>query len=880
MPQEKLHHIILPEPPDILRFTSTFGGGGGKRIPERNRRIHADHLNKQFERAWKESESRFVISRAVRQGVYLEFRGSPGYDLVTKSLEDMRSKKIRLCNIRIEKEAKKNKKTGKLEELPVTCATVYVSKEKRQYFINKIKDYSRKENERGKPYLFTPPSFLGDFPGLNKIWKQRSSKIDPFTRSILPVIAGVGVKIYGKPKNANLINSIAEIHNALYIEAFWQGDKKDIPGEEPQWCEVWLNSDKPDVRKRFDKLTERQNIIQKSGFIKFPERTVNLIFSNNRQLEDLTRLSDDIAEFRKAKDTARFWTEIPNREQTEWVMDIKERLQVNKESSVSICILDTGVNNGHPLISPILDSADCQSSNPLWGSHDHDGHGTLMAGISGYGNLMEHLSGQTHVFINHLLESVKILPPRGRNEPELWGYLTSQCVSHAEIQAPDRKRIICMAITAPDNGERGKPSSWSGALDQITSGAEDGARRLMIVSAGNVTDFNLMSKYPDCQRTDPVQDPAQSWNSLVVGAYTQLTTITNQDLKDYKPIAQVNQLSPFSTTSLTWEDKWPIRPDIVMEGGNAAVDEGGLVEHSADDLCLISTFYKRQERLFERFNMTSAATSQAAHFAAQIQVLYPEYWPETIRALIVHSAKWPEELIRQFAEDDSKTQLKNVLRACGYGVPDLERALYSAMNSLTLISQAEIQPYEKHKGRNRTRDMHLYDLPWPQEVLAELQEVEVEMRVTLSYFIEPGPGEIGWKDRYRYPSYTLRFDINSPLETKEQFVRRINAEARDEGESHSETSSASNRWLIGKARNKGSIHSDIWRGTAADLAESHYIAVFPRIGWWRERAYLGKCKSKARYSLIVTIETPGHEVDIYTPVAQKLKITIPITTSL
>ena len=38
-----------------------------------------------------------------------------------------------------------------------------------------------------------------------------------------------------------------------------------------------------------------------------------------------------------------------------------------------------------------------------------------------------------------------------------------------------------------------------------------------------------------------------------------------------------------------------------------------------------------------------------------------------------------------------------------------------------------------------------------------------------------------------------------------------------------------------KLRNLGSIHSDVWHGTAADLAERDYIAVYPVICWWRER---------------------------------------------
>jgi hypothetical protein len=247
---------------------------------------------------------------------------------------------------------------------------------------------------------------------------------------------------------------------------------------------------------------------------------------------------------------------------------------------------------------------------------------------------------------------------------------------------------------------------------------------------------------------------------------------------------------------------------------------------------------------------------------------------------MIHSAKWTDTLKQQFLENDSKTAYKQLLRTCGYGVPNLEQARYSASNSLTLIAQSELQPFDKkEKGSGyRTKDMHLYELPWPKEVLQSLPpSAEIEMRITLSYFIEPGPGEIGWQDRYRYASHGLRFKINAPTETKERFEMRINAEAQDEDFNSSENDSVSKYWVLGsQSRDKGSIHSDIWKGSAAELALSNLIAVYPTIGWWRERAHLSKWDSKTRYTLIVSINTPEQGVDIYTPVATELGVKIPV----
>ncbi|MCI5144524.1 MAG: peptidase S8, partial [Candidatus Electrothrix sp. AR3] len=292
----------------------------------------------------------------------------------------------------------------------------------------------------------------------------------------------------------------------------------------------------------------------------------------------------------------------------------------------------------------------------------------------------------------------------------------------------------------------------------MCSGAADDKQRLVIVSAGNCNkEIKECSCYPETQLKESVHDPAQSWNALTVGAYTQLYQIRDATLSGYEAIALTDGLSPFSTTSRCWDDKWPIKPEIVMEGGNLAKDASGFVTE-CDDLSLLSTFYKPQQAHFYPFNMTSAATAQAAWFAAQIQAEYSDFWPETIRGLMVHSAEWTDTLKQQFLEKENKTSYKQLIRVCGYGVPNLEKALFSARNSLTLIAQSELQPFAKKESGYRTKDMHLYELPWPKEVLQSLPDTtEVQMRITLSYFVEPGPGEIGWQDRYRYPSHGLRF---------------------------------------------------------------------------------------------------------------------------
>jgi hypothetical protein len=205
--------------------------------------------------------------------------------------------------------------------------------------------------------------------------------------------------------------------------------------------------------------------------------------------------------------------------------------------------------------------------------------------------------------------------------------------------------------------------------------------------------------------------------------------------------------------------------------------------------------------------------------------------------------------------------------------------LYSAANTLTLVVQDELQPYHKVGSAIRTRDMHLHALPWPTEQLQALGEAQVTLRVTLSYFIEPNPGDRGGIDKYAYQSHALRFAVRRPLETELAFRGRINAQATAEEQGMLGNGGADAGWTVGeRTRARGSIISDSWTGTAAQLANRGQLAVFPAMGWWRNRPSHGRFGRAARYSLLVSIEAPEVEQDLYAIVAQE--IGIPVATEI
>jgi hypothetical protein len=388
--------------------------------------------------------------------------------------------------------------------------------------------------------------------------------------------------------------------------------------------------------------------------------------------------------------------------QRELADDLLERIQPPSEDATAVCLLDTGVDRNHPLLEFALSASDTQAVDPSWGVNDHDSerHGTGMAGIGLYGSLVGVLQAAGPVSVVHRLESVKVLPPQGNNDPDLHGDITQQAIAIAETAAPDRKRVGCLTVTA-DSRDGGLPSSWSGAVDQLCAGGPIvGEPKLICIAAGNLRDEIAAPgfQYPVVEGEKAgIEDPGQAWNALTVGAYTELVQIQQPDFADYEPIARAGDIAPTSRTSLAWPEEsrkgWPVKPDIVMEGGNWAQTPSGTRD-TPDDLGLLTTILHPSGRLFTITRDTSPATAAAARFAALIWCQYPNLRAETVRGLVVHSARWTPAMHERFP-GDAKATVQARLRCYGYGVPDLQRALYSLQNRATLIYEGRVVPLQE-----------------------------------------------------------------------------------------------------------------------------------------------------------------------------------------
>jgi len=383
---DRLPHVLITDTAHTEPYTSPPSRGKLFKLPRRQRQPHGQKLLRQFDQLREDAERVIAEQKAfgidAGNGIYIQFESEPDFDLKFESLEAIPSG-IEL--IAVQKIDKK------------TYATVFVPEGKLHILTDKVTKYLEKNT------------------------------------------------IKGKPRNRELVESISELRRAA-LEALWTDDRVVFPSEDQQaiWWEVWLRAgdDPQAILDFFMDHVKRLGFSVSRETIRFPDRSVVAVYGTKAQMSRSISLLNCISELRKAKETADFFTAMDAAEQRKWIEDLEKRAISPPAKCPMVCILDTGINNKHPLLRSNLALADMHTYDPNWNVTDHEGHGTEMAGLAIYGDLTEALTQTGPVELSHNLESVKIKPPRGENPPHLYGHITAEAIARVEIQNPDKQRIL------------------------------------------------------------------------------------------------------------------------------------------------------------------------------------------------------------------------------------------------------------------------------------------------------------------------------------------------------------------------------------------------------------------------------------------------------
>jgi hypothetical protein len=670
----------------------------------------------------------------------------------------------------------------------------------------------------------------------------------------------------GRPYNANLVQSIGAIVEAG-LRALWRSPDTKFPdGDGATPWEVWLDKAQAEA---FIAHAPEYGVAIGTDRLEFPEDVVVIANATRDALALSVRRLAGVRALAAPTVTADYFDAMEIEEQAEWLGALQGQTTFEAtDDPTYITLLDRGVGRAHPLITPALNIADRHAADPAWGVEDSVGHGTQLAGLSLYGDLTIALQTMMPIQIRHRLESAKIIPDAGHNPHHLLGVMTRAGINAAETVADRRRTFVMASTTEDDTPHDGAPTSWSSEIDQLIVGTSGLKKipRLFLVSAGNANqnlfgndDYLSTSHHPD----NEIESPAHAWNAICVGAYTDKVVLPVGE--QGVALAPSGDLAPSSRTA-SWLSHWPIKPDVVFEGGNWVVNGAPPpMGHSA--LALLTTDHQFPTRTFTTCGETSGATALAARAITELWSDYRHLWPETIRAIFVSSARWNQQMRSHLPATPAKGDYGRLFQRYGYGVPDMERARRSASNALTLIVQDSITPYRKSdrpSAEHVHNEMKLFELPWPVEELRKLTNTPVTLRVALSTFIRPNPSEPARGSKFRYASHNLRFKLNRPNEGRPEFIARISKIAEQPDGPVVEESDG---WIFGRnRRDVGSIQIDELTCPASDLARRNILAVHPVAGWWKTKTMQDPEKQSARFALVVEIDAGTVTADLYAEV--------------
>lgn len=639
------------------------------------------------------------------------------------------------------------------------------------------------------------------------------------------------------------------------------------------WWEVWITNKVEEAISKFKQMASDDRIYFNDSPIVFEDRVVFLVKASANELENFIKKCSLVAEVRIAKKLHKSILDETFENQEKFVTAIRNKIQNNAiENDTRIVILDGNIIKRHPLITPfIVRNQQALESFSLGNKNEH---ATEMASLALFGDIQEAVKKEI-ILIHNKVEGVQIYDNIS-DDKDLYGKITEEAV-HKTLDNVHSAYI--MPVTEECSEQyKGRPSSWSAYMDKIIFQK----RKLFSISVGNVKDACHRDQYDKFQEKSCIESPAQSWNALSIGSYTDYC---NSDLCRSDGVIPYTlsskDISPHSRTSCLFSQMWPIKPEVLFEGGNKVIDNDQKVyQHDALEPVACSGNFRKN--MFTNINATSASTGLSGNFIGELMAQYPSFWPETIRGLIVHSAEWSDTMKDKLPLNYNKSDINQLSHIFGYGIPNIQKAKYSALSALTIIAQKDnFQVFVPKNGstspkeKDKSSSVLFVKLPWPKELLSnELGKQKIKLTITLSYYIEPNPSERGYTSKYAYQSHNLRFDLQRPTETLGQFRGRINKlTALEEGESISLSDSYD--WQLGpNSRTHGSIHKDTVELMGADLAQAENLAIYSVGGWWKLRKTKLANDTFSRFSLIMSIDAGETEINLYNEIKNIIEVPV------
>jgi hypothetical protein len=566
------------------------------------------------------------------------------------------------------------------------------------------------------------------------------------------------------------------------------------------------------------------------------------------------------------------------------VHEITSQVQISppEQTAPKVCIIDSGIMEGHRLLAPAIDPNNSKSYVPGEGTADMvdgGGHGTRVAGVVLF---PEGINGTRNIQLPFWIQNAKVLNRRNQLDSSLFPPQLMKQIVNDFLPT----RIYNLSIASWSPCRLNHMSLWAAAIDKLIWENDI----LFIIAVGNLFKRGNRNKpgileflsqgltYPDyllSQNFCRIANPSQSSFGLSVGSIT-IGQFEDQDRISFaRSHGFIPGPSPFTRAGL---GLWGmIKPDVVEFGGDLVREKNqnpNIVEHTDTSPHLIKSIQTSSEATGKDKVGTSFAAPKVSHLVATLQNNFPSENCLFYKGLVVHSARLPE-----YAFNNPNV---NYLKLFGYGVPDQERALNNNSKRITLFSNGALNP--KHAD--------IYSIVIPSEVNRPGSDYNILVECTLSYKANPRRTRMRTNS---YLSHWLDWRTSKIGESLDDFQARIINTSDYDDESEEETNQGPFNqirheefpWKIRERTNLGEFRSikrqdnttqkDWMIVKSYNLPNIIGLAVMGHKGWSVD------LDEQIPYSLFISFEILNTEVDldIYNQimVANRIETQVEVPTS-
>jgi hypothetical protein len=563
-----------------------------------------------------------------------------------------------------------------------------------------------------------------------------------------------------------------------------------------------------------------------------------------------------------------------------------------------VVIVDTGLAANHPLFSDqrgrtivgrqfnfLPDSAEPAG---LTDDEIEHGHGTAIASIAAYGSLTSFMLDDRAEKPEPLfwIENAKIALPAAKLQsglPADWPQfhpsqfpkaLIRDVVAAFHHPMPQQCKIFNLSLgNAPH--PRHTIYNWAEELDNLSAQRD----LLFVVAAGNLRPAEIAhltqagGAYPDylLEPQARLRNPAQAHTALTVGAVTAPPIAPITPFQGETPLAPEGHPAPFSRTGSPPQGL--VKPDVVEVGGNLGRSRNELRELPELAVLVANRDFVagQAEQPFSFHYGAGLAAAKVTHLAGRIQARYPQASANLIRALIVNSAEWPANFVESLQPKPEEPlpveDREKLLRWCGYGVPQPDRALSSNAHCMVFVAEDEFSwtPEDKRGSGRYPAKVSFFSINLEPDDLYRLPPA-TQVRVSLTLAYNP---PVRKTQRRRYQAIDMRWTLRRREETSEEFQARWMAEAEAPDEEGEEGADISRLrpwpWRLkpvlnpgGRVR-RGSLIRDWFDVYAHELPHNLEIVTLAMVAPW----YKPADPFNQRFALVVSIEARDQKAPIY-----------------